>query len=88
MAEKASKAVGKYVALSVLIASLSLAIIGFYLVLLNWNHSENSPISISLLTIVSILILLIISMMWKIAAGMRKAPEEESLTDSPFPPLE
>jgi len=68
---------GKVFALSVLITSLIIAIAGLYLVLTNWSSRSSDSLALGLSAIVAILILLIISMMWNVAKGLKKEPEEE-----------
>jgi hypothetical protein len=77
MVEEVPDVGGKLVALSVLLTSLVIAIIGLYFVLTNWNHGGNPPISLYLAVLVAFLILLIISMMFKVGSGMKRSSEEE-----------
>lgn len=83
MAEEAPKTAGRLFALAVLITSLIIAIAGLYILITTWTSREDSSLTLGLSAIVAILILLILSMMWKILAGMRKASEEQSMTESP-----
>jgi hypothetical protein len=81
--EEPPKKAGKLFAFFVLLASLIIAIAGLYIVLTNLNEGGNESITIGLAAIVAILTLLILSMMWKVLAGMRSLPEEASSFDSP-----
>jgi succinate dehydrogenase hydrophobic anchor subunit len=86
MAEEASGKAGKFLALAVLLTALIFAISGLYIVLNNLGQSDQHPLSLGLAALVSILILLILSMMVRILAGMRKSPVDESSRDSPLEP--
>jgi hypothetical protein len=77
MDEEAPDVGGKLVALSVLLTSLIISVIGLYFVLTNWRQGEGPPISLFLAILVILLILLIISMMRKVASGSRKPSDEE-----------
>lgn len=74
MAQGSSKSAGRYLALSILIASLIIAIAGFYFVLTSWGHGGNIFLSVALASLMALVILLIIFMMWKIGMGMKKTP--------------
>jgi uncharacterized Tic20 family protein len=81
--EEPPKKAGKLFAFFVLLTSLIIAIAGLYIVFTKLNEGENESITIGLVAIVAILILLILSMMWKVLAGLRNLPEEGSTFDSP-----
>jgi hypothetical protein len=74
MAQGSSKSAGRYLALSILIASLIIAIVGFYFVLTSWGHGGDGFFSIALSSLMALVILLIVFMMWKIGMGLKKTP--------------
>lgn len=77
MDEKTPDAGGKLVALSVLLTSLIIGVIGLYFILTNWRQDENLPISLYLAVLVVLLILLIVSMMRRVASGSSKPSRKE-----------
>lgn len=84
MVEGSPKKSGKIFSLLVLATSLIIAVAGLYIMLNNWGERESHPLALGLSVGVLLVILLIISMMWRIIAEMRKVPEEDPLTDPPF----
>jgi succinate dehydrogenase hydrophobic anchor subunit len=78
-----SKTTGKLFALLILITSLIIAIAGLYILLTNGSQGGDDRLTLGLSAVVMVLILLILSMMWKILAGLRKTSEDESMADSP-----
>ena len=74
MAQGSSKSAGKYLALAILIASLIIAIVGFYFVLTRWTHGGDDFFSIALSSLMALVILLIVFMMWRIGMDLRKPP--------------
>lgn len=84
MVEDSPKSSGKFFSLLVLATSLIIAVAGLYIMLTSWGERGSHPLALGLSVGVLLVILLIISMMWRIIAEMRKVPEEDSLTDPPF----
>lgn len=83
MIEEPPRKAGRLFAVFVLLTALIIAIAGLYIILTHLNQGENESVAIGLVAIVAVLILLILSMMWKIFAGLRNLPEEGSSHDSP-----
>jgi hypothetical protein len=86
--EDPPKKSGKLFSLLVLASSLIISVAGLYIMLTNWGDRGSHPLALGLSVGVLLVIFLIISMMWRILAEMRKLPEEDSLTDPPYDSLQ